>query len=101
MFEIKLTTRSKSQKVLINRCRLFNHLEDVKNTAISEEEESEIEPKLQQQGNRHVRFNDDDDDDDEEVGGPNLVQIQAPAPAPLPAQLLPHPLEDLIVWQLT
>jgi hypothetical protein len=104
VFELKLTPRSKPLKIHINRCRLFNHLEDVK-VDLHTDEDSGIESEEKQENTniRHVRFDDEDEDDDEEdpddddVGDPdNNVNVgdpnPEPAPAPLPAPAPPAPL---------
>ena len=93
VFEIKLTPRSKTQKVHVNRCRLFNHLEDVKISS-QPEEDSGIESEEEQPLKRQVRFNDDededdynddDDNDDNDEGDPNPAQVPAPAQVPIAA----------------
>ncbi len=103
VFELKLTPRSKSLKIHINRCRLFNHLEDIK-VDLQTEEDSGIESEEEQTKIRHVRFDDEDDSDDDEgdpddddEGDPDNIDNEgdpnpAPAPAPLPAPAPPAPL---------
>jgi hypothetical protein len=105
VFELKLTPRSKTLKININRCQLFNHLEDVKVDLQTDEDlgiESEEEQKHKEL--RHRQFDDDDEDDDDggdpdddnegdpdnnnNEGDPNPV----PAPVPLLAPAPPAPL---------
>ena len=65
--EIKLTPRSKSQKIHVNRIRLFNHLEDtLTNTNSEHNDKDSKKPKDPGSTERHVRFNDNDDDDEDD-----------------------------------
>jgi hypothetical protein len=99
VLEIKASPRAKTQRVHVNRVRLFNHLED---TILSPEEPKEEDVKREENEPKKLKFDetiqirefdDDDDDDDvdyyEDIDDADQVDPQ-PGPA-LPGPATPPP----------
>lgn len=106
VLEIKASPRARTQRVHVNRVRLFNHLED---TLSSPEEPKEEDIKKEENAPKKLKFDktiqirefdEDDDDDDvdyfEDVDDVNQVDPQPgpalPGPVPPPPAQAPPPL---------